>query len=371
MSGKKIVKADCYTIIKYQAIIYALFLHQTIYAQSLKQISSAAHYGFIIPHSVSVQNTAGSYPYGIELNYGISDTSNKTYELCNCIVNNYLNLMLFNYDNAILGNALNVNYAFEPQFKLYKELYFNFRGVFGLSYQSNPYHEVRNPTNMSYSTYLNFFLGLSTGVKQKINHRLLIHANANFLHTSNSGIKDPNKGVNWPTASLGVNYYLQDFENYSGKQKFPASYSKQKWLQIGIFYSYKLLNIGDKNRYPVYGLFAKGTIQTSRINGISISAEAYKDYSLEQKLLNAGLAHISSIRSGVMAGNTFILGRFTFSQLVGIYAYSPSPFFDRIYHRWNLNYCYNNKYVIGVSLKAHRHVANFADVRFAYRFNYN
>ncbi len=371
MPGKEITISKNRTVFFYGLFIYFLLLHKILLAQSLKQISSAAHYGFIIPHSVDVQNTAGSNPYGIELNYGLSDTSNKTYELCNCIVNNNLNVMIFNYDNSILGNSVNLNYAFEPQFKIHKELYFNFRGIFGLSYQSNPYDEVRNPTNMSYSTYLSFFLGLSAGLKQKLNNRLFIHANANFLHTSNSGVKNPNKGVNWPTASLGINYYLQEFENFSGKQKLNSIYKKEKWFQVGAFYSYKLLNIGDKVRYPVIGFYAKGTIQTSRINGITIGVEGYEDYSLEQKLLNAGLAHINSIRSGVMAGNTFILGRFTFSQLIGVYAYSPSPFFDKIYHRWNLNYCYNDKYIIGVSLKAHRHVANFADVRLAYRINYN
>lgn len=354
--------------LKFLQLFIAVFFYKCLFAQSLKQITLAAHYGFIIPHSVAVQNTAGSTPYGIELNYGISDTGKATYDLCNCIANNYLNITAFNYDNKILGHTINLNYAFEPQFKIYKQLFFSFRGLAGFSYQSNPYHSIKNPTNMSYSTYLSFFLGVSAGLKQKITPRFLMHVNANFLHTSNSGIKEPNKGVNWPTASLGINYYLQNFNDYSGKEKHNEAFTKNKWLQLGTFFSYKLLNIGDKIRYPVYGLFAKSILQTSRINGISIAIEGYKDYSLEQKLINAGLSHISIVRSGIMAGNTFILGKFTFSQMLGMYVYSPSPFFDRIYHRWYLNYCYNNKFIFGLSLKAHRHVANFADIRFAYNF---
>ncbi|MFB6257829.1 MAG: hypothetical protein ABEH38_03970 [Flavobacteriales bacterium] len=39
---------------------------------------------------------------------------------------------------------------------------------------------------------------------------------------------------------------------------------------------------------------------------------------------------------------------------------------DPIYHRWGLTYFLNSDLFVGIDLKAHRHIADFIDLRFGF-----
>lgn len=211
-------------------------------------------------------------------------------------------------------------------------------------------------------------MGISSGFSWQINKHWQTAFYANFLHTSNGGLKDPNKGINWPTAQLQVNYFPKEFIP-ANKYERIKSHHKQRGLTVYGLYTSRLLNIGDKVRYSVYGFGAEYYIQVAPVSGLIGSVEIYNDHSLQEKMSRLGMQGISSVRSGLTAGHVFILGKFQFSQQIGYYLYSPSKLFDQIYHRWGLNYCYDNKWMFGVSMKAHRHIAHLTDVRIGYRFN--
>jgi hypothetical protein len=76
---------------------------------------------------------------------------------------------------------------------------------------------------------------------------------------------------------------------------------------------------------------------------------------------------VAAWRSGLLAGHNFLLGKVFFSQQIGLYLYNRTPYYDRIYHRWTLRYLMNDKLLIGLGFKAHRHVADFFDLRVMYR----
>lgn len=336
-------------------------------AQSVSNIQSGLHYGFIFAHSQEVQNTKGANPVGIEFFYAKRDTSVKTYNACKCNTQQGLNLVYFNYDNRILGHVLALNYVFEPTFNLSENSALSIKGQFGLAYQSNPYHEIKNPNNMSYSLPVSFYAGLSLSTSYLLSQRTQIGLYGNYLHTSNGGIKDPNKGVNWPTANVSLTYYLTPFEklNYI---KQNAAINKKPYFQLFSFYSSRTTAIGQKERYSIFGLYADIVKPLSAINGLVASAEVYNDLSVAKRLENDKLDNISSIRSGITAGHVFLLGKFNLTQQLGFYLYNPSPYFRSFYHRYMLNYETKHKIIIGLSLKAHAQVANFVDFRLGYRF---
>jgi len=353
---------------KLQCITFSSLYVCTILLHAQKPFSYyiATHYGSIIPHSIEVQNTSGAHPVGIETGIGFTDTSDAIFNRGKCIATSGLNLMYFDYNSKILGSSLGLNYFFEPSFRLSKSIRYVIRGQFGFIYLSNPYHPHHNNTNMSYSTRLSFFLGISTGFSWQLNPHWQTAVYGNFLHTSNGGLKDPNKGINWPTAQWQVSYFPKAFSPTNKKKRIKEP-EKQSGITIYGLYSSRLLNVGDKVRYSLFGMGTESFIQLGSVSGLMGGVEIYEDYSLKKKLDRLGLSHLSSIRSGVTAGHVFLLGRIQFSQQVGFYVYSPSPFFDKWYHRWGLNYCANKNWVLGFSLKAHRHVANFVDVRVGYR----
>lgn len=345
-----------------------MLIQFSLSAQKIKSFYGAAHYGFIIPHSVGVQNTKGAHPLGIEAGLSFTDTSDRTYNLARCFATSGVNIMFFDYNSRILGRSIGLNYFLEPSFRLSSSFRFLVRGQFGLSYLSDPYHPLHNPTNMSYSTRLAFFLGISKGISWQLNRHWQTSLYTNFLHISNGGLKDPNKGINWPTAQLQISYFPDEFKPVNKKVRIKTN-EKEYGLTVYALYTSRLLNVGDKVRYPIYGMGAEAFIQLSSISGLTGSIELYNDHSLKEKMERLGMEDISSIRSGICAGHVFFIGKFQFAQQLGYYVYNPSNLFDNIYHRWGLNFCASEKWVIGVSLKAHRHVANFTDVRIGYRFN--
>lgn len=351
-------------IVKYVALLACVTT--TVNAQSIVNYGLAAHYGFIFAHSEDVQNTKGANPVGIELLKLWRDTSQQTYNACKCNVQKGFNLVYFNYDNRILGHALASNFVFEPTFNLTQKSTISIKGQFGLAYQSNPFDAVKNPTNMSYSLPFSFFAGLGLGAGYQINPRLQVLLYGNYLHTSNGGVKDPNKGVNWPTANVALNYYVGDLQPINYKRN-TAQINKELFFNVFGFYSSSTTAIGQKTRYHIYGVSADMVKPLSAINGIITGAEFYNDLSVAKRLQNDNLTNISSLRSGVTAGHVFLLGKFNFTQQLGFYLYNPSPYFNSVYHRWGINYKAKNNLVFGISLKAHAQVADFVDARIGYR----
>ncbi|MBK9151179.1 MAG: acyloxyacyl hydrolase [Saprospiraceae bacterium] len=337
-------------------------------SQNSLSLYSATHYGFIFPHSQEVQNTTGARPFGIEAGVMYTDTSDAVYNTCNCFTGQGMNVTYFDFDRDFLGRSFGVNYFFEPAFRIDGRLQFKIRGTLGAIYLTNPYDPVSNPSNQSYSTHASFFLGLSSGLSYQISPTWQASLYANYLHTSNGGFKDPNKGINWPTAQLQFNHFPGSFRVPDAKNRITHQEFRSGITVYGIFAS-RLLQHGDKVRYSVFGLTAEAYRQFTNISGWIAGAELYEDISLKKRMEKEDIYGISSVRSGLTAGHVFLLGRIQFSQQLGYYLYSPNPFFGGFYHRWGLNYAKNDRWVFGASLKAHRHVANFVDVRVGYRWS--
>jgi len=51
---------------------------------------------------------------------------------------------------------------------------------------------------------------------------------------------------------------------------------------------------------------------------------------------------------------------------LGIYVFDQTPYHDQLYHRWTFTYRPARRLGIGFSLKAHRHVADYMDLRLNY-----
>jgi hypothetical protein len=76
----------------------------------------------------------------------------------------------------------------------------------------------------------------------------------------------------------------------------------------------------------------------------------------------------SPVKAGVLAGHAFLLGRFVFSQRLGVYIFDQTPYYDRLYHRWGIDFRINQHIGAGINLQAHRQVADFVDFRLIYTF---
>ena len=172
-----------------------------------------AHYGFIISHSEEVKPISQTNPYGIQLEYSRLKTSDKAWKSCYCYGRTGLSLAYFNYANPrVLGSSYNLLYFVEPYFTYKGPLKFSLRGSIGATYLNKKFDATTNPENLLFSSHFSFYLALSLSLNYHLNEKYAINLSANYNHISNGGQKQPNKGMNFPTVSIGVDRVI----NYEG-----------------------------------------------------------------------------------------------------------------------------------------------------------
>jgi hypothetical protein len=331
-------------------------------------LAAGLHYGSIFAHSEAVQNTAGSHPWGIELQFMKQQVNRKAYNLCRCFPKQSLLASAYSLDNEVLGWSAMAAYLLEPSYRISDRFFFSMRGSFGLAYASDPYDPDKNPTNQSYSTTINAYLLYGIGLQWQLSQRMALQFTGNFQHISNGGLKQPNKGVNWPTMGIHLLRYNSPLDLYRGFRMKDTSWRSLGWRKdLGLFGIAKrwIDENGESKRLPVVGMVAQIGKQVSGINQVNAGAEWSYDGTIDKRLKDDSLAG-SPHKLALMGGHEFLLGRFIFSQQIGVYIFNHNPYTEPWFHRWSLLYRAGKHYWFGFNLKAHRHVADYIDVRLMY-----
>ncbi|MFP4470358.1 MAG: acyloxyacyl hydrolase [Bacteroidales bacterium] len=322
------------------------------------------HYGFVLIHSRDIRYVKDSYPQGLEFDVSWHYSGQKAYYDCLCMPRLGVSLTYWDFDNPeVLGQGLVSQFFVEPFYGSGRRFSFSFRAGTGLAYINRPYDSLANPNNLSYSTRINFTLNLSSTLNYVLSERVQLNLSANYNHISNGGMNEPNKGINYPTASIGVDYYLRDPE-------FP-DYPKHEWQgssgQNAFFFhlfgtAKQLSGSGETNRYPVAGLAVRFSRQVSRLNALNIGVEVVSDGAHREAILRSG-RDTDHKQAGLLVGNEFILGRFLFSQQFGVYIYDPYQKNSSLFQHYALDMKIFSGVLLGIGLKAHGHVADFLSFR--------
>lgn len=339
-------------------------------AQSQKRWTIAPSAGTIFAHSADVENTKGSRPIGIQLDYAWQHTDSLAFTKFFGLPFQGISFNAFHFDNAILGNGYTLAYFLEPEIRLGTKAGIAFPASIGLSYLTNPYHPKTNPDNNSYSTRFIVYLGVTIQPYVQVTKNLQLGLASSYRHVSNSGIKLPNKGVNWITAEITAQYFirpkvntLQIVDRY--KQ---GHWKRQNRFDLYLFGATRSIGSETSARYGVYGMGLTLSWQTGKTHALTTGAEVYNDIGAAIRMRNDGLIGRSSVRSGVLLGHEFLWGKIRFSQQLGIYVFDQTPYYDSWYHRWGLLYALNEHLSAGVVIKAHKQVASFPDLRLVYSF---
>jgi len=333
-------------------------------AQTTRLAGVRLHQGYVLIHSKDLVPVKNSWPVGVELDYAWHRLSERAWASCNCYPRVGVSMTVWDYDDAILGQGLTGLLYLEPVFGARNRLSFSVRAGFGLSYQNRPYDPLTNPFNLSYSTYVAFPLQLGGNMHYRLTPRWYVDGTLVYNHFSNGGIKDPNKGINWPSMAIGVARYFEPpvFEDRVKKNWKDVS-PPERWLEVMPFLAFQ------EPRSKLY-LFSPGVevrynYQVSRINAITGSLEYIHDNTdvfFADQLGREPNPH----KAGLAVGHAFLLGKTVFGQQFGFYLYNRGVQPADVYQRYSLMYRFHPRFSAGISLKAHGHVADFLDFRFAY-----
>ncbi|MDX1627579.1 MAG: acyloxyacyl hydrolase [Fulvivirga sp.] len=323
------------------------------------------HTGFIIPHSSDLKDIAQSTPWGLQIEWSKVKVSENAWNSCNCYAQVGFSFNYFNYGNPEqLGNSYNLVYFAEPYLGFNSKLFGSFRAGIGATYLDTVYDSETNPENTFYSSPLSFLLLLSLNLNYTLSEKYTLSASAHYNHISNGGMKQPNKGMNFPTLGLGISYH---------PNKLPLEVQPQNLHKKGdLLYYLRLFGtlpevegnaIDINERKLLIGLSGGMLYHLTQTNAFNFGVEIIRNeaHKAEAEALNENYDHH---QINLMVGHNFVFGRITFNQQIGIYLYRPFPSTQKeFFQRYELLYQLGERYQLGTSLKAHGHVADNFDLR--------
>lgn len=333
-----------------------------------------ADYGFLFLHSQDIAPIGQSYPWGFHFNYSKWLLEEKHWDNCSCYPRLGLSLGYHNYDNAeVLGFGIPAYGFLEPWYRLGGRSYFNFRGSLGLAYLSNPYDEQNNPLNLSYSLPGSAFVMLGLGYGYAFNEHWRGSLQIRYNHTSNGGIREPNKGLNYPSVAVGVDYSPKAMQLKVREKKRLSNQPLERSVNVMPFLAGKAggtTGTGANEQdvtFLVSGVALRYLHQWSRVSAGMLELEGISNMAYERQIEKAQ-GNEDHRQLALQLGHVFMLGKFEFSQAAGFYLYkeygSPANWFQRyglLYYPWP-------RLGLGPNIRVHGHVAEFIDFRFVYKF---
>lgn len=345
------------------------FAQVEIRAQNPVSYQAEAEYGFLFLHSQDVAPIGQSYPAAIALNVQRWLLADSYWESCNCYPKLGLSLGAHYYDNPeVLGWGLPLYGYLEPWYRLGGDWYFNLRASIGLIYLSRPYDSISNPLNFSYSLPVSAYLSMGLGVAYRLNDYWRLSLQARYNHTSNGGIREPNKGLNYPTLALGVDWSLDPIRLQSKlKKPFDPEQRRKQWSATGFLGAKAGGTVGEGANeqdvtYLVSGLSMHYSYQVARTSALSGGFEYISNLAYRRQIERLGGSE-SHRQLALTFGHEFLLGNFIFSQAAGIYLFKEYGAEAGWYQRYTLLYRPWKGIALGPGLKAHANVAEFLDFR--------
>lgn len=329
-----------------------------------------AHYGFIISHSKSIADVSDSHPRGLELNIQWLPRESKQLKTQAILAKRGVVLQYMNFDNPeVLGYCMSVVPYIEPLLWPHKRLSASIQAGFGLAYLSKVYDAETNPTNLFFSTQLSFPVMVNTHLHFRATDQWYLSAGFNFNHISNGGMKEPNKGINYPTWNAGASYALRPL-------KLIKPIKKNDWKKDPRWYSYVQVSGTTKKvqatpDYPsptpawLWGAQVMAGWRFARLSGVAIGTEWVYD-GWTRTVFDRLEEDTPATRGAVMAGYEMVANRVRFSIHLGAYVYNPAGTPDPVYQRYGLFYRFTKHLEFGTTLKAHRHIAEVFDLRLGY-----
>jgi hypothetical protein len=332
---------------------------------------SKFHYGFIIPHVKELKPVSEKNIWGFQFDISRLSISPKAWSNCNCYYRVGFSFDFFNYRNPeVLGQSYNLILFFEPYFNFRSPLRLSLRGGMGLNYLNKVYDEDSNPDNLFYSAPISGILLLNLALNYIITENYQANLAMNYNHISNGGQKLPNKGMNFPTLSIGMDFILHPVK-LTSQSRERGLLDKKIHPYTRLFWT--LRTVDEDENYPevkkimigIEGGIIKGL---SNIDGILIGIESIYDGSYQE--LDRRLdENYSPFVLSLHAGHVFVIGRITFTQQMAWYTFASFPDEKHsFFQRYGIYYRIGKLVSAGFSLKAHGHVAEHLDLRFGLQF---
>lgn len=338
----------------------------------VQQLSVRAERGFIIPHAPDLKTLSQTHPVGIELSYSRLNVTQAAYDRCHCFarVGGYVNYFAFN-NPAELGRTVGTGVFFEPLLFPQNRLYGSVRATAGLAYLTRIYNAETNPRNTFFGSSISGLLALSAALNYRISPHWQVSASVQYNHISNGGIRQPNRGMNFPTVGLGLSYAVEPVSlpdpSRWPRQSLTTRFTKRLMAFGAVRTLPKTASLPEQAGWS-WGFTATAGHRVSRFHAFTGGLEFVDDGYLRLQLQREGLSE-SYRQLGLLGGYELWLGRYVFAAHLGWNALQPDALLGRpFFQRYQLLHTFRDRYQLGIGLRARLNVAEGFDVRLGIRF---
>lgn len=327
-------------------------------AANNKYLSVSPVWGQIGVHSSELKYLNNTNPTGIQIDMGIHYLSQKTYSEYSFYPRAGVTLNYWDFQDESIGKGASATAYLEPFLMSFDHFMMSVKGGIGLMWLSNPYDSITNKQNKAYSLSWAIPVNLGASLYFPLNDKWLVKAEGMLRYFSNGGVKQPNEGLFYTTASLGVEYAFNRY--YIPPRQFSQGWHVAPQLRekMGcIFVSAGFKEDKNQQLRLLPGIQLQHLSQWTRINGWSGSARIEYDSVDEGDVLGSALI-----------GHHFYLSKVLLMQELGVYLFGAINTQSSVFQQYTIRYHNDSNWLAGFMLKADGLNAEYIGFQLGYIF---
>jgi hypothetical protein len=281
-----------------------------------------------------------------------------------------LGMMATTFNNPVIGAPISVfGFVEIPFSREISRWNFSYGLALGISFNFNPYDNVRNPENLMISSNYNAYLHANIQGKYQVNKNLQLGLGIGYKHFSNGSTKKPNAGINLAPLQVSAQYKI---DNTPGSKldklpPFKSFWSFSLYTSSGM----KQNNPGEELIYKnLTGMFL--AYQFSYKYKMGLGFDLNYSSGGTRRVANAS-AFSSNFSYGIYTGwEWYLTERLYIPISLGLYLHHNPENSETtlMYERIGVRYLFFNRHFsMGPGLKAHAGTADFIEFNLGWVFH--
>ncbi len=358
------------------SILFAILLWCTCPMASFAQVDSTHqwfvrgnyHYGILLPEYSVMNYTSNDYIRGFEVNFIHQTTGKNIWER---LYRNPVYGVSFFYSTMGNKEVYGDQYTLYPFYGLHfiqrPRFTFGYQMGVGISYATKKFSLTGNPENVTIGSHINIHYHADLLARFALTDRLSVNTGIAFNHISNANLAEPNVGLNFVTANVGMQYA------YGKKVKV----QRDKPERLNPFWTYELTLAGGLKHTRTfesfkYAAIAVGGTVKRRIShrfALGGGLDFFYDSSIEPQMeeLNKPFKSQYAYMSGIHLSQEFIYNKVSFILQEGIYVGLMHRLNEYpMYNRAMVRYKFSKHFLMSVSMKSHIYILDFPELGIGY-----
>lgn len=354
-----------------------LYSQSALFAQGNPAIELNLLAGKVLKHSSKFSAPVPELSTGIELAWCKQTIGSKVWEQRRRYPVWGVGLSVLHYGiDSIYGNAIGLYPLLQVPIIRGKSLEWTFRAGLGIGYVSRHYERAPawDTLNNAIGSAINNFSSFATDLRYRISPHWSAQIGLSFCHLSNGAMKQPNLGINFYGAHIGLRYWI-NAKTLPQQHRVRPTLSNRILLQARASFA---INESGTTDGPLYKTYLGSLYASKRYAGKNKILLGI-DYSYHQNIyafqrnneINIGSERAHAWKSAIFVGHEWLFGRMSLITQVGFYLKQAMLKTDPYYEKIGYNYYlikreqgHIKELALSILLKTHKSDAELVEYGF-------